>query len=63
MNRGLLLIIIFVILWCLNKPEKYKFDEPYFMSRNETAKYFIEQIGGFNYFRVKYTFLFVVDCI
>ena len=42
MNKGLLLIIILVILWCLNKPEKYKFDEPYFMSRNETAKYFME---------------------
>ena len=42
MNKGLLLIIIFVILWCLHKPEKYKFDEPYFMSRDETAKYFME---------------------
>lgn len=42
MNKGLLLIIILVILWCLNKREKYKFDEPYFMSREETATYFIE---------------------
>ncbi len=42
MNGGLLLIIILVFLWCLYKPEKYQFDEPYFMSREETAKYFME---------------------
>lgn len=42
MNGGLLLIFVLIILWCLNKREKYVFDEPYFMSREETVKYFLE---------------------
>lgn len=45
--NGVLLFIILLILWFLYKPEKYQFDKPYFMSKEETVNYFIEDKDGY----------------
>ena len=42
MNNMLLLIIILLVLWYVIKPELFSFNKPYFMSRDDTVKYFVE---------------------
>jgi len=42
MNRLLLLVVILIFLLWLNKTETFGFNKPYFMSREETIKYFID---------------------
>ena len=40
MNKMLLLVIILFVLWYVIKPELFSFNKPYFMSKEETIKYF-----------------------
>jgi hypothetical protein len=42
MNKLLLLVIILIVLSWLNKTETFGFNKPYFMSKEETIKYFID---------------------